>query len=355
MDNPADPTPTPAPTLQPVQIEELCVNGIPGIDGSNDVGDVCCPLDCGQCGDDGCGADGRSKECCINGVLNNQPSCSVSGTAPCIVTDVIDSAPTPAPTLQPVPIEELCVNGIPGIDGSNDVGDVCCPLDCGQCGDDGCGADGRSKECCINGVLNNQPSCSVSGTAPCIVTDIIDSAPTPAPTLQPVPIEELCVNGIPGIDGSNDVGDVCCPLDCGQCGDDGCGADGRSKECCINGVLNNQPSCSVSGTAPCIVTDIIDPAPTPAPTLQPVPIEELCVNGIPGIDGSNDVGDVCCPLDCGQCGDDGCGADGRSKECCINGVLNNQPSCSVSGTAPCIVTDIIDSAPTPTPTLQPVP
>ncbi|CAN0362853.1 unnamed protein product, partial [Scytosiphon promiscuus] len=56
------------------------------------------------------------------------------------------------------------------------------------------------------------------------------------------------------IDGSNDVGDVCCPLDCVQCGDDGCGADGRSKECCINGVLNNQPSCSVSGTAPCIVT-----------------------------------------------------------------------------------------------------
>ena len=45
-----------------------------------------------------------------------------------------------------------------------------------------------------------------------------------------------------------------------QCGDVGCAKSGKANgldntDCCINGVLNNQPDCSVSGEAPCVVTD----------------------------------------------------------------------------------------------------
>ncbi|CAN0202138.1 unnamed protein product, partial [Hapterophycus canaliculatus] len=49
----------------------------------------------------------------------------------------------------------------------------------------------------------------------------------------------------------NDDGEACCPLDCGLCGGDGCGIGGRNKECCINGVLNNQEDCSDTYSAPC--------------------------------------------------------------------------------------------------------
>ncbi|CAN0376075.1 unnamed protein product, partial [Hapterophycus canaliculatus] len=51
--------------------------------------------------------------------------------------------------------------------------------------------------------------------------------------------------------GVNDNGEACCPLDCGFCGGDMCGAGGRRKECCINGVLNNQDECSDTNPAPC--------------------------------------------------------------------------------------------------------
>lgn len=45
-----------------------------------------------------------------------------------------------------------------------------------------------------------------------------------------------------------------------QCGDVGCGTSGSANglgntACCINGVLNSQPDCSLSGAAPCVITD----------------------------------------------------------------------------------------------------
>ena len=78
--------------LAPALAGGKCINGFPGIDGKDMNGvDVCCPLECNQCGGVGCGSNGErgfgNKECCINGILNNQQNCSVSGAAPCIITD----------------------------------------------------------------------------------------------------------------------------------------------------------------------------------------------------------------------------------------------------------------------------
>ncbi|CAN0316670.1 unnamed protein product [Hapterophycus canaliculatus] len=67
--------------------------------------------------------------------------------------------------------------------------------------------------------------------------------------------DSTCSNGLPGYGGINDNGEACCPLDCGFCGGESCGAGGRSQECCINGVLNNQDDCSVTNAAPCVVTE----------------------------------------------------------------------------------------------------
>lgn len=63
---------------------------------------------------------------------------------------------------------------------------------------------------------------------------------------------------IPGIEGSNDNGLVCCPRECNKCGGPNCGTSGAesgltNKECCVNGVLNNQHPCSGTNGAPCII------------------------------------------------------------------------------------------------------
>lgn len=69
--------------------------------------------------------------------------------------------------------------------------------------------------------------------------------------------ETSCSNGFPGIDGTNDRGSVCCAAQCGQCGEEGCGSiEGfDNTNCCVNGVLDNQPLCSEIGSAPCVIDD----------------------------------------------------------------------------------------------------
>lgn len=67
-----------------------------------------------------------------------------------------------------------------------------------------------------------------------------------------------CANDLPGYDGSNDNGDVCCPLGCGSCGGPGCVRFGSEEgldrfSCCINGILGSQLDCSETGEAPCVV------------------------------------------------------------------------------------------------------
>lgn len=69
--------------------------------------------------------------------------------------------------------------------------------------------------------------------------------------------ETSCSNGFPGIDGTNERGSVCCAAQCGQCGEEGCGSiEGfDNTNCCVNGVLDNQPPCSEIGSAPCVIDD----------------------------------------------------------------------------------------------------
>ena len=69
-----------------------------------------------------------------------------------------------------------------------------------------------------------------------------------------------CSNGLPGFEGENSAGIACCPLQCTKCGGASCGSVGASAgldntDCCVNGVLNNQDLCSVTGAAPCVVDD----------------------------------------------------------------------------------------------------
>jgi len=67
------------------------------------------------------------------------------------------------------------------------------------------------------------------------------------------------MNDVPGFEGVNDNGIVCCPVECNGCGGAGCGKIGAAAgldntACCINGVLQNQPDCPDNGmVAPCVI------------------------------------------------------------------------------------------------------
>ncbi|CAM9373608.1 unnamed protein product [Scytosiphon promiscuus] len=212
---------------------ETCSNGLEGIDGN---GVVCCPLECGQCGGGGCVSSGKayglgSDSCCGGGVKARDEYCDETGEAPCI----IGSRPKSAQT---------CSNGLEGIDGN---GVVCCPLECGQCGGSGCVTSGKdsglgSDSCCGGGVKARDEYCDETGEAPCIIGSRPESAGT-------------CSNGLEGIDGN---GVVCCPLECGQCGGDGCSVSGKeyglgSDSCCGGAIKASGRHCDDTKSAPCII------------------------------------------------------------------------------------------------------
>ncbi len=48
-----------------------------------------------------------------------------------------------------------------------------------------------------------------------------------------------------------------CPTGCTQCGGAGCGSSGElgfdGAACCINGILDSQPECSITRVAPCVI------------------------------------------------------------------------------------------------------
>ncbi|CAM9743359.1 unnamed protein product [Scytosiphon promiscuus] len=142
-----------------------CSNGFPGIQASNDNGEVCCRAGCNQCGGAGCGSSGAAEgldntDCCINGILNNQVLCSTRLAAPCIMDNKGVGT-----------CESLAVFGI---EGTNDSGSVCCPYECGQCGGAGCGDTDEdygytNEDCCINGVLRTKPFCYEHGVPPCVI------------------------------------------------------------------------------------------------------------------------------------------------------------------------------------------
>ena len=66
-------------------------------------------------------------------------------------------------------------------------------------------------------------------------------------------------NGLPGYDGANRFGRVCCPPGCGGCGGKGCRKMGKEfglgkKDCCIKWIVKKQPDCAESESAPCVIS-----------------------------------------------------------------------------------------------------
>ncbi|CAB1103581.1 unnamed protein product [Ectocarpus sp. CCAP 1310/34] len=316
--------------------------------------DVCCPVSCGMCGDEGCStAPGGAASCCTTNVLDAGIEC---GEAPCVID--ASSSTTPAPAT-PAPTSEvpMCDGGIVGIQAK----EVCCSASCGSCGGVGCsGRDGGSDACCGGGVTASGRLCSVTGEAPCITGPAPTPAPSPpptvegpAPTLEPTPAPStppagevpMCDGGIVGIQAK----EVCCSASCGSCGGVGCsGRDGGSDACCGGGVTASGRLCAVTGEAPCITGPAPTPEPTPAPTPPPTVEVPMCDGGIVGIQAK----EVCCSASCGSCGGVGCsGRDGGSDACCGGGVTASGRLCAVTGEAPCIT----GPAPTPEPTPAPTP
>ncbi|CAM9453682.1 unnamed protein product [Scytosiphon promiscuus] len=135
----------------------------------------------------------------------------------------------------------------------------------------------------------------VDGSTPAPVDDetpapVDIETPAPVDVETPAPVQDstpapaadgTCVNGLPGIDGSNERGDVCCPLACGLCGGIGCSTGLDNEECCINGVLGSQPDCADSGAAPCIVSSVSAPTPAPAAVAEPTPAPAAVVEPTP--------------------------------------------------------------------------
>ncbi|CBJ34050.1 hypothetical protein Esi_0900_0001 [Ectocarpus siliculosus] len=199
------------------QAQSTCNDGIEGIDGN---GVVCCPRHCGQCGGEGCTGSGAdfglgSESCCGGGVKSANNYCDVTGKAPCIYGS---------------PPEGECNNGIEGIDGN---GVVCCPLDCGQCGGEGCSGSGAdfglgSESCCGGGVKSANNYCDVTGKAPCIYGS---------------PPEEALLTTV--------------NARTQQCGGEGCSSAGAasglgSGSCCGHGVKSSGRYCDITEEAPCI-------------------------------------------------------------------------------------------------------
>ena len=70
-----------------------------------------------------------------------------------------------------------------------------------------------------------------------------------------------CVNGLQGIDGKyflNENVEVCCPVGCNGCGDDGCHLIGEENDldhssCCTSQIIWANVTCEDSGEAPCLI------------------------------------------------------------------------------------------------------
>eukprot|EP00903_Cladosiphon_okamuranus_P007850 g7592.t2 len=221
---------------------QTCDNGLPGVS----QGDVCCEASCGTCGGSGCSGRGNGQDsCCTKNITANGETCSVKGAAPCIMDGDVVVPPTPAPVLEPT--TGFSCSGDAGIL----KGDICCEASCGTCGGSGCSGRGNGQDsCCTKNIAANGETCSMKGTAPCIMDGEVVDGPTPAPVTEPT--TGFSCSGDAGIL----KGDICCEASCGTCGGSGCSGRGNGQDsCCTKNIAANGETCSVKGAAPCIVDD----------------------------------------------------------------------------------------------------
>eukprot|EP00752_Nemacystus_decipiens_P009205 g8221.t1 len=357
----------------PVKTDTCGVSGIEGT--AHAGGQMCCSLGCDICGSYGCGEQHLSEVmpgdlpwsttapegaktsdyCCTDAFADDLASqdrfCGDEGVEPpCLIRSA---------TLPPREgiVDSCHVDGMEGI--AN--GDKCCPLGCGQCGGTGCGTidmgyvtptlhdtppfGAKSSTYCCSGTTTftaATPVCDAPAGSfpPCYIPDGITAAPaptppvvsgTPAPVAPAAPVAPVAPDPImedpglpntcnlPGMPGVLDAtGSRCCPQGCGMCGGTGCGKidmiviaptvyggvpdDAKAGDyCCLSGVDERNVVCGTGDPVahpPCIV---------PAALTQ-----DTCnVEGVEGI--ASDNREDCCPLGCGQCGGEGCGAVPESQ------------------------------------------
>ncbi|CAM9725557.1 unnamed protein product, partial [Ectocarpus sp. 6 AP-2014] len=363
---------------------------------------------CGQCGGTGCGSIDMgyitpyldhepasnatsTSYCCTSSFTVNSPTCGDGVSPPCLIAAEDQVTETVTATLAPEVASSLIDNcGLPDIPGVMDTsGTRCCPQGCGMCGGVGCGLvdmnlvaptvegdvpiDAKSGDyCCTSGVDIRDVTCGTGtgddeGYPPCFIPA---GTGTVTATLAPEVSSNLIDNcGLPGIPGIMDAtGTRCCPQGCGMCGGSGCGSvdmnlvaptvegdvpiDAKSGDyCCTSGVDTRDVTCGTGtgddeGYPPCFI---------PADFA-----EDTCY--VEGVEGVSDDGVYCCPLGCGQCGGEGCGAipvvnifpDGRelpedataSSYCCLKAFVEIEVVCGDPGVEPpCMIPEVGTSRP----------
>ncbi|CAM9694516.1 unnamed protein product [Pylaiella littoralis] len=288
-------------TLAPAAAQ-TCTGDIRGVQSTSE--DICCTLECGVCGGEGCNPGNSSTltafDCCTAEIESTGVMCIDTQAAPCILS-------TPAASN-----DSTCENGQTGVQDPDT--DVCCPLDCGDfCGGGGCGTipgvDG--SQCCASAILDSGILCGDGVQPPCAIVTLAENDTT-------------CSNGLPGVESDNL---ICCVAACGTCGGQNCGdvAGFTGDDCCIENIEANNELCSDKGFAPCVV----DP-----PEVTP----STCPNGLDGVfDGTN----VCCAEACnGVCGGTGCGdiaGTAGASDCCSADILASNVTCTDA--APCVMAD----------------
>ena len=312
---------------------------------------ICCSLECGECGNSGCGdLKGGASNCCAGPIESSGVSCD-DDSAPCII-----SVPVPDPTCElGIVKDNICCSpgcatcgglecGVDPLGGSNCCGgpivdsgvscdddaapciltvpdvivpdptcelglvkdNICCSLECGECGNSGCGdLDGGPSNCCAGPIESSGVSCDDSA-APCIIR-----VPVPDPTCELGTVND----------------NICCSSECLTCGGVDCGIDPLGgSNCCGGPIIDSGVSCD-DDAAPCIITVPDVTVPTSDPT---------CSVGYLGNNGAVEDG-ICCPLECGACGGSGCGGlPGGSSNCCGGTIAASGISCETD-VAPCVM------------------
>ncbi|KAJ9455754.1 Na-Ca exchanger/integrin-beta4 [Diplonema papillatum] len=240
---------------------------------------TCCPKSCGECskaedGIDQACAGSKSQSCCEQNLLQSAPSCSESGTAPCVRSAAC------------APFGGIC---------EDDACEACCAATCTRCGGELCELEGTASECCPEAILASSPVCDDAASAPCVRVNKCEAQ-------GGVCNDESCT--------------ACCDAGCEYCGGPMCVWDelGRDK-CCPETFAN---SCAAAG-APCVRSDAAEKCAPFGGRCK----DEDCV--------------VCCDARCGTCGGNLCDEDPLGAElCCPSAILRAGAKPCTGNAAPCI-------------------
>ncbi|CAM9864281.1 unnamed protein product [Pylaiella littoralis] len=348
-----------------VALGQTCTNGLIGISNK----EVCCVLECGQCGGSGCSTvvGFTGDQCCTANIEANGPLCSETDAAPCYMGDalpVLTPVETEEPVVVPGPVEASpCSNGLPGYGNKN----ICCVEGCGQCGGSGCStvAGFTAEECCTASIEAGGVLCSDSGAAPCIIDeDTAVPAPAPvaetplatmapvAPPMAPPTMPETMAPMAPPT-----MPETMAPM-----------APPTMPETMAPVAPPMAPPTMPETMAP-VAPPMAPPtmpetmapmaAPTAAPTMpEPVappmaapvaaPMDSEGMTFVCAGDAGVARGGFCCEASCGTCGGSGCGDRGNGKEsCCTKSIEEAGKLCSDTMMAPCVMGDEMDMETSP--------